>query len=450
MTDRHPDREVLERFLGGDLPEDASRALQRHLFVCPACEERLIELLPGPATASAPESRDQHRSLVRTLLEGHRREISGRHRDLAAERAAAAALWREIEPHDELRRRSLVAQDSRFQSWGFFELLVELGRQAMLENARQAEALLRLALAVAKRLDARKHGTGSIEAARAKVWTWLGNTFRVLEDFGRAEAAFRQAERYFSRSWLDPLDEALLLELRAVLRRAQRRFDEALELVAGAIAIYGEVNEPNHQGRALMIKGMTLQYKGSFAEAADCFRASLSLLEEPRLLALSELNLVNCLQDAGHSMEAAARIPGMRRRVEQAGKRVDLLRLRWTEAKVAASTGQPAAAEEAFLEVRAAFLQDSLAFDAALISLDLAALYLEQERVAETKRLAAEILPVFRSREVYREALAALLVFQRAAEVEQLTRGLVDEVAAYLRQARNDPRLRFREQGTGS
>jgi len=136
--------------------------------------------------------------------------------------------------------------------------------------------------------------------------------------------------------------------------------------------------------------------------------------------------------------------------VEQAGKRVDLLRLRWTEAKVAASTGQPAAAEEAFLEVRAAFLQDSLAFDAALISLDLAALYLEQERVAETKRLAAEILPVFRSREVYREALAALLVFQRAAEVEQLTRGLVDEVAAYLRQARNDPRLRFREQGTGS
>jgi enoyl-CoA hydratase/carnithine racemase len=58
--------------------------------------------------------------------------------------------------------------------------------------------------------------------------------------------------------------------------------------------------------------------------------------------------------------------------------------------------------------------------------------------------LAAEILPVFQSREVYREAAAALIVFQRAAEMEQLTLGLVDEVGTYLREARNDPHLRFR------
>ncbi|PYQ56678.1 MAG: hypothetical protein DMF53_24835, partial [Acidobacteria bacterium] len=59
-------------------------------------------------------------------------------------------------------------------------------------------------------------------------------------------------------------------------------------------------------------------------------------------------------------------------------------------------------------------------------------------------RLAAELIPVFQAREVHREALAALIVFQQAAELEQLTAGLIEEIAAYLRQARGNPQLRFR------
>jgi hypothetical protein len=55
------------------------------------------------------------------------------------------------------------------------------------------------------------------------------------------------------------------------------------------------------------------------------------------------------------------------------------------------------------------------------------------------------MLPVFRSRDVPREALAALIVFQQAAEMEQLTLGLVEEVASYLKRARTDSSLRFRE-----
>ncbi|HEY4591914.1 MAG TPA: hypothetical protein VIJ61_05870, partial [Thermoanaerobaculia bacterium] len=62
----------------------------------------------------------------------------------------------------------------------------------------------------------------------------------------------------------------------------------------------------------------------------------------------------------------------------------------------------------------------------------------------ETKRLAAELIPVFQAREIHREALAALIVFQQAAELEQLTAGLIEEIAAYLRQARGNPGLRFR------
>ncbi|HEX9944192.1 MAG TPA: tetratricopeptide repeat protein [Thermoanaerobaculia bacterium] len=448
MTEWHPDREALERFLGDALPDGESRRIERHLFTCPACEERLLSLLPGTAPLSSPPDQAQdYRGLVRRLLDEHRSEIARRRRSLAAERTAASALWGEIEPLDQERRRTRIWADPRFQSWGFFEFLVDRSRQAVVEDARTGEDLLRLALDVAEQLDREEYGPGSVEAAKARAWSCLGNALRVLGDFREAERAFQTAELYLSRSWLDPLDEALLSELKAPLRRAQRRFEEALELLADAIAIYREVNEPHSQGRALMTKGVVLQYKGDFEEAADCFRTSLFLLDgvrEPRLVGMSQYNLISCLQDAGHNAEAAALIPEARRLMEQAGTRADRLRLRWVEGRVAAALGRPAEAEEALLAAREAFTADSLAFDAALVSLDLVTLYLRQGRIEETKRLASELLRIFQSREVHREALAALILLQRAAEMEQLNLGLVEEVAAYLKQARNDPQLPFR------
>lgn len=459
MNGRHPDRAALERFLDDTLSEGESRDLQRHLFICPDCEERLLKLLAGPAAFSPAfprddyprddHPRDDYRGGIRSLLDDYRSEVGAHRHRLAGERTAAVELWREIEPHGHGRRRTLVWEDARFQSWGFHELLIERARQAVLEEPHQGEALLRLALDVAELLDREEYGPGSVEAAKARTWTYLGNAFRIVGDFRQAEDAFQTAELYLSRSWLDPLDEALLLELKAPLRRAQRRFDEALELLAGAIAIYHEVNEPHLKGRALMMKGVVLQYQGACQEAADCFRTSLFLLDgirEPRLVGMTQYNLISCLQEAGRSAEAAALIPEARRLMEQVGTRSDQGRLRWTEGRVAASLGRYGEAAEALSELREAFLRDGITFDAALVSLDLATVYLRQRRIEETKRLAAEMIPVFQSREVHREALAALIVFQRAAEMEQLTVGLLEEIGAYLQQARRDPHLRFREE----
>jgi hypothetical protein len=52
------------------------------------------------------------------------------------------------------------------------------------------------------------------------------------------------------------------------------------------------------------------------------------------------------------------------------------------------------------------------------------------------RRLAEEMLPIFKSRDIHREALAALLVFQKAAEMERVTLGLIREVSSYLKETR--------------
>jgi hypothetical protein len=80
-----------------------------------------------------------------------------------------------------------------------------------------------------------------------------------------------------------------------------------------------------------------------------------------------------------------------------------------------------------------------MAYDSALISLDLAILYANEGRTQELKQLAVEMMPIFESRDVHREALATLLMFQHAAEEERLTVQLAENLAASLRRERRVP-----------
>ncbi len=470
MNERHPDREQLERFLGETISEEESHEIQLHLFACRACEERLFALLPALHDGGPPGFRDalnsaekpaeaplqrqpveapeaEYRGLLKRVLTSSRTDMERKGARLTRERAEAGIVLRELLalPADE--RPRLVHDDPRFHNWGLFELLVERARKEIFEEPRSAEADLEVAVAIAGHLDRRRYGQGSVEAAQARAFAWLGNARRVLFDFRRAEEAFDLADAHLQRSWLDPLDEALLLELRALLRRGQRRFAEALFMLDEAIVLYREINESHLQGRALITKGMVLQYSGEIDAAAACLRQGLFLVdpaEDPRLVVVAHSNLILGLVDGGRYAEAGSLIETVRPLWEQLGTAPDLLRLRWIEGRVANGLARLREAEAAFLEVRAAFLTGEAAYDAALVSLDLAAVYAREGRQDETRRLAAELLPIFRSREIHREAIAALLFFQRAAEMEQVTLAVVEQVTSYLQKSRANPNLRFR------
>ncbi|HYH45978.1 MAG TPA: hypothetical protein VEG34_09845, partial [Thermoanaerobaculia bacterium] len=98
--------------------------------------------------------------------------------------------------------------------------------------------------------------------------------------------------------------------------------------------------------------------------------------------------------------------------------------------------GDEAAAEQVYREVQKEFLRLGLAYDAALVSLDLALLYSRQGRNEDLRQLSAEILPVFEARDVHREALATLLLFRRAVEEERLTAEVAQQLIAALRRSR--------------
>jgi hypothetical protein len=192
-------------------------------------------------------------------------------------------------------------------------------------------------------------------------------------------------------------------------------------------------------GRALVQKAYT-EIESCLPEGAiPLLRQAEPLLDrerDPRLLLCLRHNLLHCLAKVGRYAEADAMVPGVRALCQEIGWDLDLVRLRWVEGKIDFGLGRLESAEAAFREVQEELLSCRLGYDAALVSLDLALLYASEHRTADLKRLAAEILPAFESREIHREAMAALLMFQGACEEERLTVQLARQLADFLQRER--------------
>ena len=114
------------------------------------------------------------------------------------------------------------------------------------------------------------------------------------------------------------------------------------------------------------------------------------------------------------------------------GEPSHLARLSWLEGRITRDLDRLDEAEAALKEARDFFVGHEIGLDAARVLLDLATVYDRRGDGAELKRLAAEMVPIFASRDVHPEALAALALFQKAAAAEQVDRALLDRIAREL------------------
>ncbi len=347
----------------------------------------------------------------------------------------AASLLAEILGAPGRERRALLESGVRFRSLQLCRLLEERSREAWFSDPARAVQLADLAVTVAERLDEAHYGLPLAEDARASAWAHLGNASRIASDHRRAEEALQAAEEHQRRSGGDAYIEALILSFKASLRSAQGRYDEAARLLDGAITVYRQARDRHEEGRTIILKGTTLGYAGRHREAVRLIRRGLTridLVQEPRLLVAARHNLILFMTEDGRYQEAEDSLAETRRLYVELGERMNLVRLRWLEGKLARELGRLEEAEAALKEARDAFLADDIAIDAALVSLDLAILHMQRGETTALKELAAEMRPIFESGDVHPEALAAVLLFQQAAEAEQVTRTLLDQVAARL------------------
>lgn len=374
---------------------------------------------------------------------------------LMASRAEAPDLWRELAPYRFEDRYQLIRCHRRFVQWGFCERLCqESARLTAIDPHRAIEAA-ELAVLVS---DLMKEDDPTnvrwLYRLRSYAWAHDGNARRVLGDLRSADESFAIAESWWEAGEdgaADVLDyESMLLDFEASLRIAQRRFPEALALLDRLFALHAngrpKYRNPHLAGRALVKKALALQEMEEPEFAVSLLQEAETLVDgrlDLRLLLCLRHNLLRNLVRIESYEEARTLLPDVAVLSREVGNPLDLLRLRWIEGNIAAGVGQTEAAIQILEKLKQEFAERSMVYDAALVSLELTALHAKEGRTAEVKRLSVEMARIFRAQNVPREALAALLFFQKAAERDSATARLAREIAAFLEKQRTDPGLRF-------
>ena len=278
---------------------------------------------------------------------------------------------------------------------------------------------------------------------QARAWAERGNAHRVADDWVSAEVDLVRALDLFSRGTGNPLLLARLMDLTASLYTDQRRFEEARRLLDWVHAIYLKMGDAHSAARALISKGYSLGVALESEEAVKLLRQGILLAEpsrDPKLIFLALHNLLWFLLDCGQVAEVEGLLPHMKDLYAVYAEGLAELRAQWLEGRVAAGVGDDERAERTFLRVREGFRLGERPYDTALVSLDLAAVWLRQERIPEIKDLIDETVKIFRALNIQREAIGALLMLRAALRKNQATATLLLSVTRELRRLEQGPR----------
>jgi hypothetical protein len=194
------------------------------------------------------------------------------------------------------------------------------------------------------------------------------------------------------------------------------------------------------------MKALGLAEFGEPQEAIGLLREAEGLINvsrDPRLYLCLRHNLLWNLTITEEYDRAEAMYSDVFALCREVGNPLDQFRLRWAEGRIAAGLERTEQAIRIFQGLRHDFAARGIAYDAALVTLELTALYARKGALAEVKELSLEMARIFQVQDVPREALAALLFFQKAAERERATAKLAHDIAAFLEKLRSNPGLSF-------
>ncbi|HEY9422111.1 MAG TPA: hypothetical protein VIW92_11910 [Thermoanaerobaculia bacterium] len=351
----------------------------------------------------------------------------------------APELWQRLADRPYPEQLQEVEGDEELHAWGLCQLILAKSREAVFSDPVRAVDLANLALQVVRHLG-ETYDPSWVMDLRARCFAYLGNARRVLGELRSAEDAFRKAERCLDRSGTGNVEPKVeILSLKVSLFCAQRRLEDALELVDEVLRLHRESGDSHGASKILLKKSQILEASSKLDDAIQLLRRASDEIDperDPRLFAYTRYNLLGCLALAERYSEAERLLPEVRNLFHEEAQPLDLVRLHWAEGLIHLGLGRLGPAEAAFRDVQREFLSRGMGYDAALVSLDLARLYAQEGCTDDLKKLASELMPVFESRDVHREAIVALLMFQRACEEERMTVEMIREVAAFLRRER--------------
>lgn len=351
-------------------------------------------------------------------------------------------LWTRLRSMPPVAQRKLVNEKVEFRSGPLSRLLCKESIRVAASDPRKALRHAELAVFIARKVRIQDPAEG--ESAEPYALAHLANAHRVAGDLPAADRTFAECDRLWKPGSGSLLyDDATVYVLKATLCRTKGQFEEAVALHDMALGATGA--ERLHP-ELLISKACTFDEAGDLRSAIPVFReAALALAgrEDERLLLSLHHNLVDTLSKAEFYEEAEAGLAEVRRLVQKAGTNLDYARFQWVSGRIAGGLGRLEEAVTLLLQARGTFSGKGLAFEMALVSLELASLYSQAGRMEAVKDIARHLTPLFKAQALPRETLAALSLFRQAAEAGRASAELAKQVLAFLRRARHDPRMVF-------
>lgn len=439
----HPRPQDFESFLQAAASPEVGVEVVRHLLAaCRSCRAQLEAMGWG---------RERLERLV-SLIDADPEETLGRGEPDVSYDEAFAGAWRAClremdgprgrEPRPQLEELELALDDlpadveDLVPETRLVELFVQRSHAARYQDARLMLRWARLARLMAERCSTEKAGSGTLLAdLRARAWGQLGNALRVTGRLREAERALGVAEAYAAAGTADPMLRVDLFCLRASLYTSQRQFDPAVALLVEAEAICHREGALGALPQCLLRRALATVYSGDPELAIQLLDQAIPLIDarDHHLLFAAYHNLIYCYIEAGRLQEGLALVAQTRNL--SGGVRDDLLGVRviWLEGRILCELGLLEEAEAQFCRARDSFTERDLGYDAALVALELTAVYVKLGLHVEVRRTIADILPIFSSLRVARELLASLVQLQQSedqTQTLQLIRALSRELIA--------------------
>jgi tetratricopeptide (TPR) repeat protein len=434
MFTHHPSHADLEVFLrdATRVAAETNSLVVRHLLAgCRACREhldslgwerqrleRLLQLRPRPLEDSdanigfdySQAFAGAERALEAFFAQGRPAEISAD--ELRAELSSLTA-------EEQVRR---VGTDRRFANPELVEQLIQASQAVRYHDPEKLLHLAHLACLAAESCSAEECGSPErLADLRCKGWCQYGTALRVRSQLRESAAALVRAQRFREEGTGDPLVRAQLCANLLSLRMAQRRFGEAFQLAEEAGQIYQEIGDTDALATTLVQEAIAYIYAGESGNAVPVLNRAIPLInaQDPHLLLAACHNLVRCYLDLERPEQALSlffEIRGLYREIDDA---LILLRAGTQEGYMLRDLGHLRAAEAAFIRARDGFCEHNILYEAAVVSLDLAAIYVQVGDAEKLEEMVSTSIPIFRSLGVDREAIAALLQLQQLAEQSQ-------------------------------
>lgn len=404
-----------------------TRMVRHLLAACAPCQENLSK-----AASTSPETYNYGASFARAEQSLEAFLAQGKTSGVPAADLLAELV--ELSPAEQTER---VASD-RYAVPGFIKHLIDGSHGARYQDPARMLHLANLARLAAEACPVEAAGSAPKMAdLRAQAWRQYGNALRVLGHLREAEEAISIARRHLEEGTRDPLLRARFCTQAVSLRLAQRRFDQAIELAEEAGQIYMDLEDDHAFASTLVQKAIASLYAGEAEESIRILNRAIPLIEaerDPNLLLSACHNLVRSYIELGRPEQALSLYSETRDLYRRSEDPLFKLRLAWQEGLLLRDLGHLRASETTLLAARQGFVDRELFYEAALISLDLAAVYVKLQAEPELKQTVAETVPIFRALGVERELLGSLLQLQQPSHQNRQTLAMLQVLSSRIEQ----------------